>query len=228
VRNVLVDAGKFFYQSAIEMFPRFKVRTLDAVVLTHAHADAAGGLDDLRDWTNNNKQVSIPVFYRPEDQEALARTHYYLVERSNANTAGTIAKLLFSQIGRERFEAAGIGFIPLPVWHGRPVSANGYRFGGVCYVPDVSEFPYETRPLIQGCDLLVIDALRPRRTHGSHLTLEQAVDQVRKLRPRQALLTGMCHEVVHDETDAWLKEVSRSEGLEIGLAYDGLAIDVEL
>lgn len=228
VRNVMIDAGKFFYQSAIEMFPRFAVRTLDAVVLTHAHADAAGGLDDLRDWTNNNRQPQIPVYHRPEDLDILSKTHYYLIETSNADTAGTMAKLQFREEGRKAFDVEGLLFTPLPVWHGRPYSANGYRFGGVCYLPDMSEMPDETRPLIEGCDLLIIDALRPRRTHGSHLTLEQAIDEARKLRPRRTLLTGMCHEIVHEPTNGALARLKETEGLDVQLAYDGLALDVDL
>jgi phosphoribosyl 1,2-cyclic phosphodiesterase len=228
VRSIMIDAGKFFYQSAIEMFPRFKVWSLDAVVLTHAHADAAGGLDDLRDWTNNNRQASIPIYYRPEDFEILSRTHYYLFDRANADTAGSVAKLQFHEVGRAPLEVEGLQLTPLPVWHGRPYSANGYRFGSVCYLPDVSEIPEETRPLMAGCDLLIIDALRPRRTHGSHLTIEQALDEVRRHRPRRALLTGMCHELVHEQMNEALARLKASESLDVQLAYDGLAVDVEL
>ena len=228
VGNVLLDAGKFFYQSAIDWFPKYQVRTLDAVVLTHTHADAAGGLDDLRDWTNNNRQPSIPVYVRRDDMADLGRLFFYLVDRSKMTSGGSVAKLTFSEVGPEAFEVAGVRFTPLPVGHGRPWSAYGYRFGGVCYLPDVGEIPDETRPLIEGCDLLILDALRPRRTHGSHLTLEQAVDEVRRLRPRRTLFTGMCHDIVHEPVNEELARLKETEGLDIQLAYDGLSVDVEL
>ncbi len=228
VRNVLIDAGKFFYQSAIDWFPKFNVRTLDTVVLTHAHADAAGGLDDLRDWTNNNRQQSVPIFVRPEDmRDTLSHTAFYLVDMAKATGGGSVARLQFVEAADAPFDAGGVRFTPLPVWHGRPHTANGYRVGSVCYLPDVSEVPPATRALIEGCDLLIIDALRPVRTHGSHLTLEQAVEEARRLRPRRALFTGMCHDIVHEPVNAALALLKGSEGLDVQLAYDGMAVDVD-
>ncbi|MSQ08521.1 MAG: MBL fold metallo-hydrolase [Dehalococcoidia bacterium] len=229
VRNILIDAGKFFYQSAIDLFPKFSVRTLDAIVLTHAHADAAGGLDDLRDWTNNNRQPSLPIYVRPEDvRDTLSHTAFYLIDRAMATSGGSIAKLQFLEVADKAFEIHGLPFTPLPVWHGRPHTANGYRFGDVCYIPDVSEIPPETRSLVEGCGLLVLDALRPLRTHGSHLTLEQAIEEVRRLRPQRTLFTGMCHDIVHEPVEAALRCLRETDGLEVGLAYDGMALDVDL
>ncbi len=229
VRNIVIDAGKFFYQSAIDLFPKFRVHTLDAVVLTHAHADATGGLDDLRDWTNNNSQPSLPIYVRPEDiRDTLSHTAFYLVDRAKATGGGSVAKLQFLEVADRAFDIHGLRFTPLPVWHGRPHTANGYRFGDVCYIPDASEIPPETRALVEGCGLLVLDALRPVRTHGSHLTLEQAIEEVRRLRPKRALFTGMCHDIVHEATEAALRRLRDTDGLDVGLAYDGLALDVDL
>ncbi|XP_021902828.1 putative hydrolase C777.06c isoform X1 [Carica papaya] len=67
-RNILIDAGKFFYHSALRWFPVFGIRTIDAVIITHSHADAIGGLDDLRDWTNN-VQPYIPIYVSKRDFE---------------------------------------------------------------------------------------------------------------------------------------------------------------
>lgn len=229
IRNILIDAGKFFYQSAIDLFPKFSVHTLDAVVLTHAHADAAGGLDDLRDWTNNNRQPFLPIYVRPEDvRDTLSHTAFYMVDRAKATGGGSVAKLQFLEVADKSFDIHGLRFTPLPVWHGPPNTANGYRFGDVCYIPDASDIPPETRALVQGCGLLVLDALRPVRTHGSHLTLEQAIEEVRRLRPKRALFTGMCHDIVHGPTEAALRRLMDTDGLYVGLAYDGLALDVDL
>eukprot|EP00727_Mastigamoeba_balamuthi_P007615 m51a1_g3474 hypothetical protein (167) ;mRNA; r:758234-758935 len=123
-RNVVVDVGKFWWHSALEVFPAHAVDHLDAVILTHCHTDACGGLDDLRDFG-----VEIPVLLRKEDFEAVSLTHYYLVRRS-ARTTNTVATLRFLEIDRDTpFVVSGLRFTPLPVWHGRNYEAIGFRFG---------------------------------------------------------------------------------------------------
>ena len=111
--NILIDAGKFFYQAAIEWFPKHAIRTIDAVVLTHAHADSAGGLDDLRDWTNmmrfasgdehaallaRGRHARIPIFLRNQDLEIVSKTAYYLVDRTQMTSGGTVAILDFQTV----------------------------------------------------------------------------------------------------------------------------------
>ena len=227
VRNILIDAGKFFYQSAIEWFPKYDVQTIDAVILTHAHADAAHGLDDLRDWTNNG-HADIPIYLRDVDLEVVSKSSFYLVDMSKATGGGGVARLTFTLIDERPLEVEGLTFTPLPVLHGRNSTAFGFRFGEVCYVSDSSEIPSATRDLMAGCELLVLDALRPERTHGSHFTLEEAVEHARLLKPGRTLLTDMAHDIDHEPVDAWLRSLKASEGLDIGLSYDGLCLTVEL
>ena len=224
-KNILVDVGKSFYDAALEWFPKFGVQTIDAVVLTHAHADAIAGMDDLRDWTNN-MQSSIPIYLRRQDLQTVSLTHFYLVDRSRSTSGGGVAKLEFREISDEPFEIEGLKLTPLNVEHGQGITANGYRFGDTCYVSDVSRIPYETWMKIEGCGLLVLDALRPGRTHGSHLTLEEAIDLVRRLKPRKTLLTDMAHDIDHESTNAELAKLKDSEGLDIQLAYDGLSVEL--
>ena len=126
--NIIVDVGKFFWHSAIEWFPKYGINTIDAVVLTHSHADAAVGLDDLRDWTNN-VQNAIPVYLRPQDLDVVARTHFYLVNDGEQTGGGGVSKLEFRTIGDSPFKIGGLTFIPLPVMHGDSYTAYGYRFG---------------------------------------------------------------------------------------------------
>ena len=227
-RLVLIDVGKFFYHSALEWFPKFNLSVPDAVVLTHAHADAAGGLDDLRDWTKA-LGISLPVYARNVDREALSKTAYYLVDRSQAYGGGMVAMLdfIFTD-GCQPFEPAdGLSLQPLEVEHGKGFTSNGYRFGDVCYVPDVSAFPPETWQKMQGCKLLILDVLRRRRTYGSHFTLEQALEKTLELAPRRALFVGMSHELEHSSINAELAEL-KTHGIDAALAYDGLSLQVEI
>ena len=224
--NIVIDVGKFFYESAIQWFPEYSVSTIDALVITHSHADAIGGMDDLRDWTNN-AQDSLPIYLREVDLQNIESLFYYLVDRNRQTGGGGVAKLVFQTIDRSLFVIDGLEFIPLPVQHGRTHEIFGYRFGPVSYVSDASEISDTTAELIVGSELLILDALRPARTHGTHFTVEEAVEQVRRLRPQRTLLTDATHDIDHNEVNSDLAKLRDSEGLDIQYAFDGMEVAVD-
>ena len=225
--NIVIDAGKFFYEAAIQWFPKFKVECIDALVITHAHADAIGGLDDLRDWTNNT-QESLPIYLREADYKQVESLFYYLVDRTKKNGGGGVAKLNFKSINKSPFTIDGLPIIPLPVEHGKNREVFGYRFGPVSYISDASAISENTAGLIHGSELLILDALRPKRTHGTHFTLEEAIDQARRLRPARTLLTDATHDIDHETVNIKLTKLQESEGIDIQYAYDGMDIEINL
>ncbi|KAL3632927.1 hypothetical protein CASFOL_025911 [Castilleja foliolosa] len=223
--NILIDAGKFFYHSALRWFPTYGVRTIDAVIITHSHADAIGGLDDLRDWTNN-VQPSIPIYTAQRDFEVMKKTHYYLVDTSGVIPGAAVSSLQFNIINEEPFIVHGLQFTPLPVWHGSGYRSLGFRFGNVCYISDVSEIPEETYPLLENCEILIMDALRPDRSSSTHFGLPAALAEVRKIRPKRTLFTGMMHLMDHEKVNEELVKLKDTEGLDVQLSYDGLRVPV--
>jgi phosphoribosyl 1,2-cyclic phosphate phosphodiesterase len=67
--------------------------------------------------------------------------------------------------------------------------------------------------------VLVLDALRIR-PHPTHLSLEEAVGVTRRIAPKRAYFTHMCHDLQHEPTCARLPA-----GME--LAYDGLVLECD-
>ncbi|KAJ8535852.1 hypothetical protein K7X08_034253 [Anisodus acutangulus] len=225
--NILIDVGKFFYHSALRWFPAYGIRTIDAVIITHSHADAIGGMDDLRDWTNN-VQPSIPIYVASRDFEVMKKTHYYLVDKSGIIPGAVVSELQFNIIKEDPFTVHNLEIIPLPVWHGSGYRSLGFRFGNTCYISDASDIPEETYPLLQDCELLIMDALRPDRSSSTHFGLPRALEEVRKIKPKRTLFTGMMHLMDHEVVNERLLKLRETESIDVQLSYDGLRVPVSL
>ncbi len=208
--SVLVDTSPDLRSQALA----FDVRRVDAILFTHAHADHLLGLDEVRRY-NVLQDRAIPCY---GDAQTIAEIRRVFAYAFNApQEGGGIPKI-------ELFRVAGpfcLGrhtFAPVPVLHGtQPVLA--YRVGPFAYVTDCSAIPEASWPLLEGVQVLVIDALRDR-PHPTHFTVAQALETIERLRPRTAYLTHICHDLSHAATDARLPA-----GVQV--AYDGLRVDLE-
>uniref|UniRef100_A0A2P2KVS4 Uncharacterized protein MANES_04G140400 n=2 Tax=Rhizophora mucronata TaxID=61149 RepID=A0A2P2KVS4_RHIMU len=184
-------------------------------------------MDDLRDWTNN-VQPNIPIYVAERDFEVMKKTHYYLVDTSGITPGAAVSKLQFNIIQEEPFVIHDLKITPLPVWHGHGYRSLGFRFGNISYISDVSEIPDETYPLLEGSEILILDALRPDRSSSTHFGLPRALEEVRKVQPKRTLFTGMMHLMDHEKVNEDLMKLMDTEGLDVQLSYDGLRIPVSL
>jgi hypothetical protein len=109
------------------------------------------------------------------------------------------------------FSLGGTEIIPLPVPHGRTTTygyllvRNGRRL--MAYISDCKEVPESVRQLITGVDTLVLDALRYRE-HPTHMNVAEAIETAGAIRPRESLLTHLCHELSHAKLEAELPKVT--------------------
>ena len=208
-RAVVIDTAPDFRQQAL----REGMERLDAVLFTHTHADHVLGLDDVRVFYFRQREP-IPIYASSRSMDDIRRIFTYIFDQTYPY--GGIAKL-DPHIIDGPFDLWGERLIPLPVLHGN-LPVLGFRFGKTAYVTDFSAIPDSTIPLIEGLDVLVLDALR-HKPHPTHSSLEQSLDWVERLKPRRAFFTHIAHELGHDATNAALPPHVR-------LAYDGLKLDL--
>jgi len=147
----------------------------------------------------------------------LRRMFGYMFDRAAPPGIGLPEMDLFAVHGP--FSLGRTEVIPVPLWHGRRL-VLGYRIGSLAYLTDCSAIPEGSWELLEGVDVVVIDALR-QRPHPTHFTVTEALAAVRRLGPTRAWFTHICHDLPHEATTS-----SLPEGVE--LAYDGLSVTFEL
>ena len=169
------------------------------------------GLDDLRRF--NHLQLSrIPCYGDAQTMGELRRTFGYIFDKSTEAGGGLPEIDLFAVHGA--FSLGGIEVIPVPLWHGRRL-VQGYRIGSMAYLTDCSAIPDGSWELLDGVDVVVIDALRHRPWSTAALAAVQRLD------PSDAWFTHICHDMPHAATTASLPD-------RVELAYDGLSVTFEL
>ena len=242
-KNIIIDAGKTFRESILRWFPKYEVSSVDAIILTHGHADAIFGLDDIRSVQSKTPQP-MSVHLSKECFRVVSYTFPYLLpplpassdaDGKNANGNLHVAKIDFNMFNWfTSFKAADcLEVEALPVKHGGDLDSSAFIFGKkdrVVYISDVSRVIPETLAKIKEgpVDILVLDALCLTFKHPTHYSLEQAIDFCREVRPKRAFFVGMSSQFDHDEVNEFLATFKTNEGLEMELAHDGLCLDVKL
>ncbi len=208
--SVLVDAATDLRAQAL----RFGVRRIDAILFTHSHADHVLGLDEVRRY-NHLQRATIPCYGDARTIVDVRRMFAYVFEPADQPGGGLPQLATFTLAGS--FSLGHATFVPVPVWHGKR-SILGFRVGAFAYLTDCNAIPDASWPLLEGVDVLVIDALR-RRPHSTHFSLDQAVDAASRIGPSRTYFTHMCHDLPHAAT-------CESLPAHMQLAYDGLRLDL--
>jgi phosphoribosyl 1,2-cyclic phosphate phosphodiesterase len=209
--TVLVDATPDFRTQALQA----GLRRVDAVLLTHAHADHVLGLDDLRVFT---QERPLPVLGSAETLADVRRIFAYACREKPVWPGVPRFELREIAAGKE-FAIGSLRCRAVEAWH-HQMSVLGFVFADrLAYLTDCNRVPAPTIAALRGIPILVLDGLR-HRAHIAHLTVAEALAVAAAVQPQQTWLTHLCHELDHATTEAALPANTR-------LAYDGLQLETD-
>ena len=211
---VLVDTSPDLRWQLIDA----EVARLDAVLLTHPHADHTHGIDDLRPLMIGSRR-RVDVFMDAATSREMRGKFQYIFETPEGSSYPPIAKehRLHAEAAVEIAGAGGaLKALPFELAHG-DIQALGFRFGDLAYTPDLNRVPEAAWPHLEGLAVWVIDALR-YAPHPSHLSLEEALELIERVRPKRAVLTNL-------HTDLDYATLARQLPSHIVPAYDGMTIE---
>lgn len=193
---------------------------VDAVWITHPHADHVHGLDDLRAFSMRSGR-SLPTHVAAEHAPDLAGRFPYVFDPSVPLPRGTTRPRIdlrpFAADAAE-VEVLGARLQPLAVPHG-PMTVYGFRTGPLGFVTDAKKLPREVLARLEGVETLVLNALWWGKSHPTHFNVQEAIDAARGVGARRTFLIHLTHRVRHAELEASLPD-------DVRLAYDGLTLEV--
>ncbi len=207
--TVVIDSGPDFRQQML----REEVLHLDAILFTHEHKDHIAGMDDIRAY-NFIQKKPMDIWAEPRVQHALRREFAYVF--AEYKYPGIPQVNLHTIVEGEPFRVGDIPFLPLRVMHYR-LPITGFRFGDFAYITDAKTLPPATMERLRGTRILILNALR-KKHHLTHLTLEEALEIIEKIRPEQAWLTHISHLM------GFHRDVEKELPPHVHLAYDGLTL----
>lgn len=207
-RALIIDTGPDFRQQML----RENIKQLDAVLLTHSHRDHLAGLDDIRAF-NHLQSKDMPIYGRRDSLDRVkVEFDYAFAEFQYPG----IPQLRLHEVDSKLLNVEGIEITPLPVLHHR-MPVLGFRIGGFSYITDANSIPPQTLKLLEGTDVLVLNALQKEK-HISHFNLEEATAVAEIIGAKKTYFTHISHKLgLHKATDEALPE-------SISLAFDGLTI----
>lgn len=210
--SVVVDSGPEFRLQCL----RARITRLDALLVTHAHADHIGGLDDVRPLSHDRE---LPVYGNGATLSEIRERFGYIFRETQVG--GGKPRVELREVETAAFRVGSLEFQPIPVFHGA-IPILGWRTGKFAYITDCSMLPESSLGLLAGVETLVINGLR-REPHPTHFSIDQGLAAARLIGARETYLTHMNHESTHVE----LEEYCAAKGADVGAhpSYDGLELE---
>ena len=192
------------------------VRSLDAIVYTHAHADHLHGIDDIRE-VNRAMGASIPVWGDPGVLTDIRQRFAYVFEPLAPGSKSIYKPWLVPNEIAGPFAVGDIDVIPLKQDHGYQ-DTLGFRFGTVAYTTDLITLPEESFALLKGVEVWIIGCLANIPNHPTHVSVDKAMEWIARVKPRRAVISHMSGKLDYETLKSSLPD-------HIEPAFDGMIIE---
>lgn len=214
--RVLIDTSPDLREQLIDA----EVDHLDAVFLTHEHADQTHGIDDLRSVVLHQRRRIPTYFNLSTAKDIMARFSYCFITPEGSEYPPILTRHSIEAGGSQEILGKGgaITLTAFGVQHGN-IPSLGYRIGNAAYVPDVSDIPEASWPALQDLDLWIVDGLR-YAPHPSHFSVDDALSWIERFKPKRAVITNM-----HSDLDYEVLRQSLPKG--VVPAYDRMRLTLD-
>jgi len=209
--QIVIDCGPDFRMQMLQT----GIRQLDAIIFTHEHSDHTAGLDDIRQFSHKNG--ALPLYAEARVLRDLHKRFEYIFNNDIIYEGKPQAKSV--QIETQKtFKIKSKTIVPIVIMHG-DLPILGFRIDDFAYLTDISFITPSELEKLNGLKMLVVDALRIE-PHYTHFNLDQALELVQAIKPKQTYLTHISHRLgFHDEVEKELPD-------QVFLSYDGLALEI--
>lgn len=212
-KNILIDTSTDLRHQALS----HNIKSIQAVIYTHSHADHILGLEDLRAFNFTGSSI-IPLYGTQKTFTDLERCFHYIFEPTQEYKGGLLAQISKNIItSTEEFIVEGIPITPILLYHGE-MEVLGFRVNDFAYCTDCNKIPESSLEKMKNLETLIIDGLR-FEPHFTHFTIGEALNVIEFLKPKKAYLTHMSHTILYDRDSKKLPE-------NVFFSYDGLHIPI--
>ena len=212
-KNIVIDTGPDFRAQLL----RHDIRSIDAVLYTHSHADHAHGIDELRPLSVQQRGP-IDIYLNQETLSDLShRFAYAFTPYPNQEIYRKIVTPHVIQSGHV-FSCLGLSILPLTQDHGFSTSL-GFKIGNMAYSTDVVDFAPHVLETMHKIDLWIVDCgqMTPHKTHAH---LDKTLEWIEKVAPKKAILTHMGTTMDYDT-------LKRTLPSHIAPAFDGMHLSFD-
>ena len=195
-------------------FLKNKINNLDAIIYTHEHADQTSGIFEMRPFFWKNKKV-IPVYASKRTINALTSTHKFCFTPKHGYKPIMKAHIINNKFNIRKGKK-NLLINSFEVQHGL-IKATGFVFKKIAYISDCNKIPNKSLKKLFNLEYLIIDCLKIDK-HPSHFNYEQAIDLVKKIKPKKTILTNL-----HTDLDYF--DLKKKLPKNILPAFDGLSFN---